>query len=179
MLHSAWLQVLLPCILIAFNGIVLVVGAMEVRNLAIPRYWWPAVMGMVFLGSFIYWGVIQLLRTKVSGSNQRRNSSVEMQSVSQVALSSTSPEGGKQREGRTWASSLGFRTFDVYQWTDVVDAQTWPVRMKGAMEESQADGSLRRVDAGVRQWRATQPLNWPASPGKPCCWRISIRTAAA
>jgi hypothetical protein len=60
-----WILYTVPIIFALGNMLVLITAAMEHHKGKIPRFWWPATIALVLLGSFLYWAAMRITRVKV------------------------------------------------------------------------------------------------------------------
>lgn len=64
-LRSKLLAIPLPLLFVAMNLLILVQGARPHSPGTIARFWWPAITGFIFAGSFVYWCGLMLLQARI------------------------------------------------------------------------------------------------------------------
>lgn len=60
-IKSPFVRRILACIFIGMNILILVEGGLLTAKNKIPRYWWPAISGIIVGASFVYWGGFRIL----------------------------------------------------------------------------------------------------------------------
>ncbi|CRG91397.1 Low-affinity methionine permease [Talaromyces islandicus] len=60
-IKSPFIRRVLATLFIGMNMVILVEAGRVTTHGEIPRYWWPAISGIIVAGSFVYWGGLRIL----------------------------------------------------------------------------------------------------------------------
>lgn len=120
--RTKWIIAPVALIFAAGNLLVLANSARAKEPGKIPRYWWPATLGIIILGSLVYWGALMLMTVKVKIKKG-------------------------QKKDETIGSRIGFQV--IIHKADEASPEPVSEEMEDSIRLSRQDGSKRRVEYEV------------------------------